>query len=82
MSEENNDIQQDYPVKEKIYNKRDEDDDDKNFRGKDGEGKYPKKNAKYKRKVCKFCADKTLLIYKDHTAMFINQENKSHRKRI
>lgn len=90
MSElDNKDIQQDYPIKEKIYNKRDEDDedDDKNFRGKDGEGKYPKKNAKYKRKVCKFCADKTLaatLDYKrvDMLERFITNRGKILPRRI
>ncbi len=90
MSElDNKDIQQDYPIKEKIYNKRDEDDedDDKDFRGKDGEGKYPKKNAKYKRKVCKFCADKTLaatLDYKrvDMLERFITNRGKILPRRI
>jgi small subunit ribosomal protein S18 len=56
------------PTKERVYSKRDDDDDDeeKGFRGKDGEGKYPKKNAKYKRKVCKFTADKQLAATLDY----------------
>lgn len=78
------------PTKEKIYSKKveeDEDDEDKNFRGKDGEGKYPKKNTKYKRKVCKFTADKQLaaaLNYKrvDILERFITNRGKILPRRI
>jgi small subunit ribosomal protein S18 len=78
------------PVKEKTYSKRiddDEDDEDKNFRGKDGEGKFQKKNPKYKRKVCKFTADKQLaaaLNYKrvDILERFITNRGKILPRRI
>jgi len=78
------------PAKEKIYSKKveeDDEDEDKNFRGKDGEGKYPKKNNKYKRKVCKFTADKQLaaaLNYKrvDILERFITNRGKILPRRI
>ncbi|NCN10189.1 MAG: 30S ribosomal protein S18 [Leptospira sp.] len=35
------------------------DDDDKGYRGKDGD-KLGRKNPKYKKKVCKFCVDKDM----------------------
>jgi len=86
----NSDIKEIQPTKEKIYSKKsdDEDDDeDKNFRGKDGDGKYPKKNTKYKRKVCKFTADKQLaaaLNYKrvDILERFITNRGKILPRRI
>ncbi len=84
MSEqEMKDIQPDYQMKEKIYSKRDEDDedDDKNFRGKDGE-KFPKKNAKYKRKVCKFCADKTIAASLDYKRVDILERFITNRGKI
>jgi small subunit ribosomal protein S18 len=78
------------PTKEKVYSKRSDDEDDdeeKNFRGKDGDGKYPKKNTKYKRKVCKFTADKQLaaaLNYKrvDILERFITNRGKILPRRI
>ena len=74
------------PTKEKVYSKR-SDDEEKNFRGKDGDGKYPKKNTKYKRKVCKFTADKQLaaaLNYKrvDILERFITNRGKILPRRI
>lgn len=41
-------------------NDDDDDDDEKGFRSKDGDSKFPKKNSKYKRKVCKFTIDRLL----------------------
>jgi small subunit ribosomal protein S18 len=49
--------------RERISSRRsddDDDDDEKGFRSKDGDSKFPKKNSKYKRKVCKFTTDKSL----------------------
>lgn len=75
--------------KEKIYSKRsdDDEDDEKIFRGKDGEGKFQKKNSKYKRKICKFTADKQLaaaLNYKrvDILERFITNRGKILPRRI
>jgi|LauGreSBDMM110SN_4_FD.fasta_scaffold79560_2 small subunit ribosomal protein S18 len=73
------------PTKEKVYSKRnddDDDDEDKNFRGKDGDGKYPKKNTKYKRKVCKFTADKQLAAALDYKRVDILERFITNRGKI
>ncbi|MCB1142068.1 MAG: 30S ribosomal protein S18 [Leptospiraceae bacterium] len=94
MTEETNQeteaVKEIHPTKEKVYTKRNDDEDDdeeKNFRGKDGEGKFQKKNSKYKRKVCKFTADKQLaaaLNYKrvDILERFITNRGKILPRRI
>ncbi len=71
--------------KERYHYKRNTDEDD-DPRGKDMDGKG-KKNPKYKRKVCKFCADKTLvpgLDYKrvDVLERFITNRGKILPRRI
>ncbi len=59
------------------------DDDDKGgFRGKDGEGKFGRKNAKYKKKVCKFCADKALLAGLDYKRVDILERFVTNRGKI
>jgi small subunit ribosomal protein S18 len=82
-------IMNEYPPKEKSYSRKEEEDDDdeKGYRGKDGEGKFSKKNSKYKRKVCKFCVDKELakaLDYKrvDILERFITNRGKILPRRI
>lgn len=63
------------------------DDDDKGFKGKDSDGKYGRKNPKYKKKVCKFCVDKDMetgLDYKrvDIVERFITNRGKIIPRRI
>ncbi len=59
------------------------DDDEKGgFRGKDGEGKFGRKNAKYKKKVCKFCADKALLAGLDYKRVDILERFVTNRGKI
>lgn len=62
-------------------------DDDRGYRGKDGESKFPRKNPKYKKKVCKFCVDKDMeanLDYKrtDILERFITNRGKIIPRRI
>lgn len=72
-----------HPTRENRSSKRDEDDDDeKGFRSKDGDSKFPKKNAKYKRKVCKFCADKTLTASLDYKRVDILERFITNRGKI
>jgi small subunit ribosomal protein S18 len=59
-----------------------EDDDKGGFRGKDGEGKFGRKNAKYKKKVCKFCADKALLAGLDYKRIDILERFVTNRGKI
>jgi small subunit ribosomal protein S18 len=76
---------QEYVPKEKTYTSRreeDDDDDDKGYRGKDGEGKFQKKNAKYKRKVCKFCVDKELVKTVDYKRVDILERFITNRGKI
>jgi small subunit ribosomal protein S18 len=89
MSDLENEKLVEYLPKEKGYRREeeDEDDDEKGFRGKDADSKFPKKNAKYKRKVCKFCVDKELaksLDYKkvDVLERFITNRGKILPRRI
>jgi len=59
------------------------DDDEKGgFRGKDGEGKFGRKNAKYKKKVCKFCVDKALLAGLDYKRTDILERFVTNRGKI
>ncbi len=71
---------------EKVFSKE-EDEDEKGLRGKDAESKFPKKNPKYKKKVCKFTADKQLaasLNYKNVELLsrFITNRGKILPRRI
>ncbi|MBM9547717.1 30S ribosomal protein S18 [Leptospira sp. 201903074] len=59
-----------------------EDDEKGGFRGKDGEGKFGRKNAKYKKKVCKFCADKALLAGLDYKRVDILERFVTNRGKI
>lgn len=59
-----------------------EDDEKGGFRGKDGEGKFGRKNAKYKKKVCKFCADKSLLAGLDYKRVDIIERFVTNRGKI
>jgi small subunit ribosomal protein S18 len=77
------------PPRERSPRRSDEDDDDedKGFRSKDSESKFPKKNAKYKRKVCKFTTDKTLAAALKYTnvellSRFITNRGKILPRRI
>lgn len=90
MSElENQEVKETFPTKERSGGRRheeDDEDDEKGLRGKDGDSKF-KKNSKYKRKVCKFTADKTLaaaLNYKrvDILERFITNRGKILPRRI
>lgn len=63
-----------------------DEEDDKGVKGKDND-KFPKKNSKYKRKVCKFCTDRQLesfLNYKrvDILDKFITNRGKILPRRI
>ncbi len=71
-------------TKEKSYYRKgdDEEDDDKGFRGKDGEGKFQKKNSKYKRKVCKFTTDKQLAAALDYKRVDILERFITNRGKI
>lgn len=74
-------------TKEVVSTKPEEEDEEKDFRVKDADSKFPKKNAKYKRKVCKFTADKELaasLNYKNVELLskFITNRGKILPRRI
>ena len=59
------------------------DDDDKGgYRSKDGEGKFPRKNSKYKKKVCKFCVDKGLETSLDYKRVDILERFVTNRGKI
>ncbi|MCE9499232.1 MAG: 30S ribosomal protein S18 [Leptospira sp.] len=72
------------PRERSSYRKYSEDDDgdDKGYRGKDGDSKGMKKNPKYKRKVCKFCADKTLAATLDYKRVDIIERFITNRGKI
>ncbi len=62
-------------------------DDDKGIKGKDIDAKFPKKNPKYKKKVCRFCVDKDMeagLDYKrvDILERFITNRGKIMPRRL
>jgi len=59
-----------------------EDDEKGGFRGKDGEGKFGRKNSKYKKKVCKFCVDKVLLAGLDYKRTDILERFVTNRGKI
>jgi small subunit ribosomal protein S18 len=71
------------PTKERNYKRSsddEEEDDDKNFK-KDSD-KFSKKNAKYKRKVCKFCTDKNLAAAIDYKKVDILERFITNRGKI
>jgi small subunit ribosomal protein S18 len=78
------------PTRERNTSRRnddDDDDDEKGYRSKDGDSKFPKKNSKYKRKVCKFTTDKTLAAALKYTniellSRFITNRGKILPRRI
>lgn len=74
--------------KDQLVEQRMEEEDEKEeFRSKDTDSKFPKKNAKYKRKVCKFTTDNELaasLNYKNVELLskFITNRGKILPRRI
>lgn len=83
LTENKDELEKEPSSKEKHYRKNDdEEDDDKGYRGKDGEGKFQKKNAKYKRKVCKFTTDKQLAAALDYKRVDILERFITNRGKI
>lgn len=87
MSELEVQEQENLEPKEAVSEKPEEEEDEKDFRSKDADSKFPKKNSKYKRKICKFTADKELaasLNYKNVELLskFITNRGKILPRRI